>query len=343
MTMDIDGAPCLSIIMPVYGVERYLNEAVDSVIAQTYTDWELILVDDGSPDGCPAICDEYSRRDSRIKVIHKRNEGQGAARNDAIRMARGAYLGFVDSDDSIEPDMYEKLMGALLKSDADMAMCGYYLDFKGMRKFKQPIPDAGVYAGSDLMREGYLDRKVQSISCDKVFRREVAGDGYPSQRYFEDHATMLHWFAKVGKWVVVPEPMYHYRMRRSGVTNGFSVEKRMAKFRADLDRARFMASLPADRHGMTEAEIGAQVVGSAVSTAKAIARGCADAVATDRAIAEILGCTSDYFNLCRGILPAKTARRYELMMKNPVWFRRKMKLERMFVFAGNRKEKLLYD
>lgn len=193
------------------------------------------------------------------------------------------------------------------------------------------------------MREGYLDRKVQSISCDKVFRREVAGDGYPSQRYFEDHATMLHWFAKVGRWVVVPEPMYHYRMRRSGVTNGFSVEKRMAKFRADLDRARFMTDLPADRHGMTEAEIGAQVVGSAVSAAKAIARGCADADATDRAIAEILGCTSDYFNLCCGILPAKTARRYELMMKNPVWFRRKMKLERMFVFAGNRKEKLLYD
>lgn len=335
--------PAISLIMPVYNVERYLREAVDSVIAQTYTDWEILLIDDGSPDGCPGICDEYSRKDSRIKVIHKKNEGQGAARNDGIKMARGAYVGFIDSDDWIEPDMYEKLMKAITENDADMAMCGYYLDFKGMRKFKKPLPEAGVYSGPSLMREGYQDRKVQSISCDKVFRKEIVAGGYPSQRYFEDHAVMMQWFSKVRKWVVVPEPMYHYRMRRSGVTNGFSIEKRMAKFRADAARAVFMKSLPADRHGMTDAEISAQVIYSAVGTAKSVARDSKESPAAEKVIAEILKSTRDYYAECRDILSPKTAKRYELMMRNPVWFRRKMKIERLFVFAGNRKEKLLYD
>ncbi len=335
--------PALSIIMPVYNVERYLREAIESVMSQTYADWELLLVDDGSTDGCPAICDEYADNDWRIKVIHKENGGQGAARNDALAMARGRYVGFVDSDDWIEPYMYARLMEAALMADADMALCGYYLDFKGLQKVKAPLPEAGTYDGSELMREGYLDRKVQSISCDKIFRREIVSDGYPSQRYFEDHATMLGWYAKVRKWVVVPEPMYHYRMRRSGVTNGFSVEKRMAKFHADLERARYISSLAFEKHRMTDAEIGGAVVASAVGTAKSIARSCGDSAMVDHLIAGIVSDSKAYFGSCRGVLSSKVRGRYESMLRNPVWFRIKMRLERLFVFAGNRKEKLLYD
>lgn len=335
--------PEVTLIMPVYNVERYLREAVDSVIAQTFKNWELILVDDGSPDGCPRICDEYSRLDSRIRVIHKPNGGQGAARNDAIKVARGKYIGFVDSDDSIEPDMYAKLHRAITESGADMAMCGYFLDFRGKSKVKKPLPEAGIYDGPTLMSEGYRDRKVQSISCDKLFKREVVSEGYPSQRYFEDHAVMLHWYEKVKKWVAIPEPLYHYRMRRSGVTNGFSIEKRVAKFDADMARARYMASLPEERHGMTKAEIAAPLIVSAVGTCKSVARECDDAEKALEVIKEITEKTSSAYEECREILPKKVAKRYELMKNRPGWFRRKMRMERMFVFAGNRKEKLLYD
>ena len=341
--MDNGEAPLLSIIMPVYNVESYLREAVDSVISQTFADWELILVDDGSTDGCPAICDEYGRLDDRIRVIHKKNAGQGAARNDAIKMARGRYIGFVDSDDSIEPDMYEKLTYAISENGADMAMCGYHLDFKGMRKIKSPLPDAGIYDGCELMREGYLDRKVQSISCDKIFLKDVVSEGYFPQRYFEDHATMLRWFSKVRKWVSVPEPMYHYRMRRSGVTNGFSVEKRMAKFHADLARANYMHQISSDKHGMTEAEISGAVVACAVGTAKSVARFCSDSALADTLTAEIVSHSKSHFDICKSTLSPKVRRRYEAMVKNPVWFRKKMRFERMFVFAGNKKDRLLYD
>ena len=98
-----ESRPEISIIVPVYKVERYLNECIDSILAQTFTDFELILVDDGSPDGCPALCDAAVAKDSRIRVIHKPNGGVSSARNAGLDTVRGNWIGFVDSDDSIDP------------------------------------------------------------------------------------------------------------------------------------------------------------------------------------------------------------------------------------------------
>ena len=113
--------PLISIIVPVYKVEKYLCRCVDSILAQTYTNIEVILVDDGSPDGCPAICDEYAAKDSRVVVIHQKNAGVSAARNAGLDIAKGEYIGFVDSDDWIEPDMYEVLFGQIPKNNIDIA------------------------------------------------------------------------------------------------------------------------------------------------------------------------------------------------------------------------------
>ena len=115
----------ISVIVPIYKVEKYLHKCIDSILAQTYTNLEIILVDDGSPDNCGKICDEYAAKDSRIKVIHQPNGGLSAARNAGLDIATGDYIGFVDSDDYIAPDMYEKLYNALVKNDADMAICDY--------------------------------------------------------------------------------------------------------------------------------------------------------------------------------------------------------------------------
>ena len=115
----------LSIIIPVYNTEKYLHRCVDSVLQQNMSDYELILVDDGSTDGSGKICDEYKEKDSRVKVIHTQNQGVSKARNTGLELSSGEYIGFVDADDYIDADMYEKLIEASIDSNADVCCCGY--------------------------------------------------------------------------------------------------------------------------------------------------------------------------------------------------------------------------
>ena len=116
------GRPEISIIVPVYQVEKYLNECIDSILAQTFTDFELILVDDGSPDNCPALCDAAAKRDSRVRVIHKQNGGVSTARNAGLDAAQGNWIAFVDSDDTAAPEYLEKMHKAVLETGADFAI-----------------------------------------------------------------------------------------------------------------------------------------------------------------------------------------------------------------------------
>lgn len=113
----------ISVIVPIYKVEAYLNRCVESIVRQTYTELEIILVDDGSPDGCPALCDEWAGKDKRIKVIHKSNGGLSDARNAGMRAAEGNYISFVDSDDWIAPEFYRLLLEAMRETGSDIAAC----------------------------------------------------------------------------------------------------------------------------------------------------------------------------------------------------------------------------
>ncbi|MBD5226063.1 MAG: glycosyltransferase [Bacteroidales bacterium] len=339
----VTGSPILSIIMPVYNMERYLAESVDSVLAQSFREWELILIDDGSTDSSPDMCDKYASLDSRVRVIHQKNAGQGVARNNGLSIAHGRYIGFVDSDDWIDPDMFSVMIKGLEQENCDMAVCGYYLDFIGRSKIKEPRAMTGVYDGATLMKEGYLDRVVQSIACDKIFRREIVEQGFSGRRYFEDHAVMLHWFSKVNRWISISSPKYHYRMRRSGVTNGFSADKRMAKFYADIERAEFMLRLPIEKHGLSEAEIAAPVIISAVGTAKAIARNTTDADEAMKFIEEITGLSEKYLEAASAIIPVKILRRYRMMCSSPGKFRRNMRVANLFAFGSHRRENSMYD
>ena len=121
-------SPKVSIIAPVYGVEKYIPRAVDSILAQTYTEWELFLVDDGSKDNSGAVCDEYALKDSRINVIHKENGGAPSARNVAIDKATGKYMFFMDPDDWAEPKMLEDLVATAERDDAQLVVAGFYID-----------------------------------------------------------------------------------------------------------------------------------------------------------------------------------------------------------------------
>ena len=123
---DLLNNELISIIVPVYNMEKYLARCVDSIIAQTYDKIEIILVDDGSTDNSSSMCDHYARKDERIKVVHKLNGGLSDARNAGFAVATGSYIGYVDSDDWIEPDMYEKMYYACVENDAELAVCRYF-------------------------------------------------------------------------------------------------------------------------------------------------------------------------------------------------------------------------
>lgn len=122
--------PELSIIVPVYNTARYLTQCIDSITKQTFKNWELILVDDGSEDGSSELCDEWCQKDARIKVIHKQNTGQADSRNQALKICQGAYIGFVDSDDWIDENMYEILLQEIKSTNSDIAICTHYEESK---------------------------------------------------------------------------------------------------------------------------------------------------------------------------------------------------------------------
>ncbi len=167
--------PKVSVIVPVYKVEKYLNRCVDSILAQTFTDFELILVDDGSPDNCPKICDEYAEKDERVGVIHKENGGVSSARNDGIDMSQGEWIMFVDSDDWIEEDMLEGMV-AKIKDDVDMVISS--ADFIGPgenEKTSATMPDSR-YLSKEIVEKkfnGELPSALIDVPWCKLYKREV--------------------------------------------------------------------------------------------------------------------------------------------------------------------------
>lgn len=169
--------PLISVIVAIYKVEPYLRKCIDSVINQTYPNIELILVNDASPDNSLAICREYAERFSNIKIIDKPNGGQSTARNAALDIASGDYIGFVDGDDWIEPNMYEQMLYIMEKSDADIVQCGWFIEEpSGERFLKCEDKYCEEYSSDQALDEliehigGHLNTSV----CSKLFKREIA-------------------------------------------------------------------------------------------------------------------------------------------------------------------------
>ena len=166
-------SPKISIIVPIYRVEPYLPRCLDSIVGQTYRHLEIILIDDGSPDGCGAICDDYAARDGRIRVIHQPNQGVSAARNAGLDAATGEWIGWVDGDDWIELDMYEYLLEGVLGAGADIAVCGRWEEYRGRRVFrgweKEISLDTEQALRALLAKNGTL-RSEAAVEEDTVYR-----------------------------------------------------------------------------------------------------------------------------------------------------------------------------
>lgn len=215
----------ISVIVPVFNVSAYLKQCVESIRNQTYRELEIILVDDGSTDDSGLICDEYMNLDSRIKVLHQENSGLVSARNAGLRIATGKYVGFVDSDDYIEPDMYEKLCLALENYDVDFVESKF--DQDGIK----PCMDVedGVIDFNEVNRSEYICKKIlekQEVIfslCTKLFRAELikeASYSRPSeQSYGEDVLCLCRYILKCNRFYLCNDVFYHYRIRQDSISH----------------------------------------------------------------------------------------------------------------------------
>lgn len=215
----------VTIIVPVYNVEKYLARCIRSIIHQSYHNLEIILVDDGSPDGCSKICDDYAARDARIRVVHQANGGLSAARNAGLDLATGEYICFVDSDDDINQDMVEKLIAPLEKDkEAIISLCGVQMEtHMGEHVQCRFFPKTALMAEltiADYEKEMYLGRKIRTWMWNRMYRREAIGDLRfdTNLRKYEDIWFQHKMCRQIdGKVICIPDYCYHYRIRKDGL------------------------------------------------------------------------------------------------------------------------------
>lgn len=219
----------VSIIVPVYQVEKYIRQCVDSILAQTFTDFELILVDDGSKDRSGQICDEYALKDGRVKVIHKENGGLSDARNKGMDRAAGNYFMFVDSDDHIAPTMVECLYQRIIAADADIAVCNfqYYFENDSKRDFSTNI-QSEVLSGTEIFYNRKNDRSygIWTVAWNKLYKRDTVGAiRFRFGKYHEDEFWANDIYQMEIKVVTIPECLYYYRQRNNSIMGKKSIAR----------------------------------------------------------------------------------------------------------------------
>lgn len=215
----------ISIIIPVYNVEKYLKKCVNSIINQTYTDFELILVDDGSTDNSGKICDEYSKKDSRVIVIHQRNQGTAVARNTGLDLVHGEYIIFIDADDYIESDCLRILTNSIKDTDCECCICGYQvIDESYNLKEKVFFENSFTISGVEAIKERYIseDIRINIINpWGKIFKREVWEDlRFTSGLYYEDLDIMPYLYLNIDKVKFIYNIGYNYMIRENSSSHG---------------------------------------------------------------------------------------------------------------------------
>jgi len=221
----------ISVIVPVYNVEKYLSRCIDSILAQTHKNLEIILVDDGSIDNCPNICDDYAKIDKRILVLHKKNGGLSSARNAGIDISKGNYIGFIDGDDYVLPDFCKNLYNALISAKADLSICNYkYVDEEGTtidRRIKSPIKDETLTSDEAYERIVGYGYSYYVTAVNKLYKRNIFNNvRFPMGKLHEDEFTVHHIFSECNTITIISEVLYMYVQRSDSIMNkSFSVER----------------------------------------------------------------------------------------------------------------------
>ncbi len=227
--------PLISVIVPVYETQPYLRRCVDSILAQTYENLEVILVDDGSTDECPAICDDYAARDARVRVVHKANGGLSDARNAGLEIMTGEYVGFVDSDDWIDRDMYAYLLRSMSGTDAGIACCDVYYVSQYKIKYKYNHTDT-VYDKETALNDLFFDKR-ENYAWNKLYRAGLWRDvRFPKGLNFEDLVTIYKTFERTSNVMYLREPKYYYVSRPDSISGTKDYRFRRDIFRAVITR-----------------------------------------------------------------------------------------------------------
>ena len=225
----MDSKELISVIVPVYNVRSYLEKCFESIAGQNYRNLEIILVDDGSTDGSGDLCEELAGRDSRVRVIHKKNGGLGSARNAGIDAARGEILSFVDSDDWIEPGMYDTLTEIMHREDAQIIACGIkkVSETGAVSYYQDNLEERRVYTREEALIELPKNERLSNSMCNKLFRREtIQGLHINEQIFYEDNPFTPQCFARAEKIAYTAEPFYCYFERTGSISRkGFSVRE----------------------------------------------------------------------------------------------------------------------
>ncbi len=232
--------PIISVIVPVYNVEKYLNRCVQSIVDQTYKNLEIILVDDGSPDHCPQMCDAWAKKDSRIQVIHKKNAGVSSARNAGLDAATGDFIGFVDGDDILFSDFYKTLVSQAQENNADVSACAFCFfrdDYSEATQSSCYIHKQKNYSSSELLKEYFATCKGEWVSlCNKIIRSSLfSGLRFPKGRVFEDWTLAPLLYSRAAKISFIPEKYYGYVVHAGSIMRTETIKRYHDCVCADYD------------------------------------------------------------------------------------------------------------
>lgn len=212
--------PLITVIVPVYKVEKYLVQCVNSIKNQTYQNLEIILVDDGSPDECPQMCDEIAKSDSRIKVIHKENGGLSDARNVATAVAKGEYITFIDSDDCVNQNYIEILYNLIEENNAEISVCNIVRFVDKIPTVDVNIKDLKVLTNIKAMESMFYQIELEFFACCKMYKSEIVKNNpYPKGRLYEDVFTTYKMLFEAKKVAIIQNKLYYYRDNPNSIMN----------------------------------------------------------------------------------------------------------------------------
>lgn len=330
--------PLISIIVAVYNGEKYLRQCIDSIVSQTYRNWELLLIDDGSTDDSPAICDEYAQQPAII-AIHQKNSGQAAARNNGLAIAKGTLISFIDCDDWLEPDMYETMVSTLETTDADIAISGYYMEYTNRQKKIQAGRELTVWESADMVKR-ILQGETGSYLWSMLFQREVIHEPIANLRCYEDHATIFKWIAHARRVAVLPDTLYHYRqllgssLHSNDYRNGCDYLSAISERYRYIIEQRFLPGWDDENRRL--------YIRSCIKLTKDLARTPQPNRQTRELIERVKGELQTLMPISRSEIGTKHYNRLRLLNYNTSLYIRVLRLSSAFSLAGKHKDKGLF-
>ena len=233
--MEFHSGGLITVIVPVYRCREYLGQCLESLAAQTHRELEILLVDDGSPDDCGAYCEAFAKKDSRVRVYHKENGGLSSARNYGIERARGDWIGFVDADDWVEPEMFERLLQAARLHNTQIASCGYWTEYTtGPAEGKTTECTRLLSSKKELADGFYGERFIGRMAWNKLYAKSFFGTEirFPEGRNYEDGELICAILRNTENFVCIGDRLYHYRQRKSSIVHMETMKNCVDKWRS---------------------------------------------------------------------------------------------------------------